>query len=71
MLSDEMVGKTLDDVTQITKEEIFEMVGIPLTINRVKCALLSLKTIIIGTQGLTNWQTIEDKDTVDGETKSS
>ncbi len=71
MLSDEMVGKTLEEVTHITKEEIFEMVGIPLTINRVKCALLSLKTIIIGAQGLTYWQSVEDKETVDDETKSS
>ncbi len=62
MLADEIVGKTLDEITKITKDDIFEMVGIPLTINRVKCALLSLKTLIIATQGVANWQTIEDKD---------
>ena len=62
MLSEEIMGKTLDEVSHITKDDIFELVGIPLTINRVKCALLSLKTLIIGTVGLTEWQTIEDKD---------
>ncbi len=62
MLSEEILGKTLDEVSHITKDDIFELVGIPLTINRVKCALLSLKTLIIGTVGLTEWQTIEDKD---------
>jgi nitrogen fixation NifU-like protein len=62
MLGDEIIGKTLDEITHITKDDIFEMVGIPLTINRVKCALLSLKTLIIATQGVTNWQAIEDKD---------
>jgi nitrogen fixation NifU-like protein len=62
MLSEEMIGKTLDEVRQTTKEDIFELVGIPLTINRVKCALLALKTIIIGTQGLAEWQAIEDKE---------
>jgi nitrogen fixation NifU-like protein len=62
MLGDEIVGKTLDEITHITKDDIFELVGIPLTINRVKCALLSLKTLIIATQGVTDWQKIEDKD---------
>lgn len=51
MLGDEIIGKTLDEVTSITKDDIFEMVGIPLTINRVKCALLSLKTLIIARHG--------------------
>ena len=62
MLSEEIIGKTLDEIRTISKDDIFELVGIPLTINRVKCALLSLKTLIIGTSGLTEWQTIEDKD---------
>ena len=62
MLGEEIIGKTLDEVRHITKDDIFELVGIPLTINRVKCALLSLKTLIIGTYGLTEWQTVEDKD---------
>jgi nitrogen fixation protein NifU and related proteins len=62
MLGDEIVGKTLDDIRQITKDDIFELVGIPLTINRVKCALLSLKTLIIGTSSITEWQAIEDKE---------
>lgn len=62
MLSEEMIGKTLDEARRTTKEDIFEMVGIPLTINRVKCALLALKTLIVGTQGLTEWQAIEDKE---------
>src|SRR5690554_2764763 len=51
MLGEEIIGKTLDEVRHITKDDIFELVGIPLTINRVKCALLSLKTLIIGTYG--------------------
>jgi nitrogen fixation NifU-like protein len=62
MLSEELVGKTLDEVRHITKDDILELVGIPLTINRVKCALLSLKTLIIGTYGLTEWQTVEDQE---------
>jgi nitrogen fixation NifU-like protein len=62
MLGDVLIGKSLDDINVITKDTILEMIGIPLTINRVKCALLSLKTLIIGTHGLAEWQIIEDKD---------
>jgi nitrogen fixation NifU-like protein len=61
MLSEEILGKTLDEIRHLTKDDILELVGIPLTINRVKCALLPLKTLIIGTSGLTEWQTVEDK----------
>lgn len=62
MLSEEILGKTLAEVHHLTKDDIFELVGIPLTINRVKCALLSLKALIVGTQGLSEWQAIEDKE---------
>jgi nitrogen fixation NifU-like protein len=61
MLGDEIIGKSLDEVRQITKEDIFKMIGIPLTINRVKCALLSLKALIVGTHGLGEWQLVEDR----------
>src|SRR5262245_50271997 len=43
MLGERILGKTLEEARQITKEDIFEMLGIPLSANRVKCALLSLK----------------------------
>jgi nitrogen fixation protein NifU and related proteins len=62
MLGEQILGKSLDEVRHLTKQDVLDMVGIPLTINRVKCALLSLKVLIIGTSGLTEWQAIEDKD---------
>lgn len=62
LLGDEILGKTLAEVNQLTKDDIFELVGIPLTINRMKCALLSLKTLIIGTHGREVWQTVEEKE---------
>lgn len=62
MLGEEIIGKSIDEVRQITKDDIFNMIGIPLTINRVKCALLSLKTLIVGTHGLAEWQSVEDQD---------
>ena len=62
MLGDELLGKPLNEITKLTKDDVFEMVGIPLTINRVKCALLSLKTLVIATQSATDWEAIEDKE---------
>lgn len=60
MLGEEIIGKTIDEVQDITRDDILEMIGFPLTINRMKCALLSLKTLIVGTQGEAHWQKIED-----------
>ena len=60
MLGEEIIGKTLEEVRAISKEEVFEMLGIPLSMNRVKCALLSLKVLKVGAYGLAEWQKTED-----------
>lgn len=61
MLGEQILGMSVDDVKHITKEDIFEMLGIPLSANRVKCALLGLKVLHVGLYGLEFWQ-IEDED---------
>lgn len=48
MLGEEMIGKTLDQLKAISKDDVFGLIGIPLSMNRVKCGLLSLKTLTIG-----------------------
>lgn len=60
MLGEEILGKTLAEARTISKEDIYEMLGIPLSQNRVKCALLSLKVLKVGAYGLAEWQKIED-----------
>lgn len=45
MLSDEIKGKSIDEVEKLTKENILEMLGIPISPVRLKCALLSLDTL--------------------------
>jgi nitrogen fixation NifU-like protein len=60
MLGEEILGKTLDEVKKISKEDIFELLGIPLSMNRVKCALLSLKVLKVGAYGVAEWVKEED-----------
>jgi nitrogen fixation NifU-like protein len=61
MLCEEVEGKTLEEVKRLTREDVLEMVGIPLGPVRLKCALLALKTLKAGVYGLTQWPG-EDED---------
>lgn len=63
MLGERILGLTLEEARLIAKEDIFDMLGIPLSMNRVKCALLSLKALKVGAYGLADWQKLqEDED---------
>lgn len=52
LLLESIIGKPLDDVKNITKETILEMLGIELGPVRLKCALLSLKVLKAGIYGV-------------------
>lgn len=52
MLVEMLEGKSLDEVKKINKETILEMLGIEIGPVRMKCALLSLKTLKAGVYGL-------------------
>lgn len=60
MLGEELLGMSLADARKLDKQLVLDNIGIPLTINRVKCATLSLKTLIVGSLGLEQWERIED-----------
>lgn len=45
MLTEEIVGKSLDEVDAITQDDIRELVGVPLTPVRLKCAILPMKIV--------------------------
>jgi nitrogen fixation NifU-like protein len=55
LLTEEILGKTLDELRQFGKEELLELLGIQLSPVRLKCALLSLKVLKAGAYGMTDW----------------
>jgi nitrogen fixation NifU-like protein len=52
LLTESIVGKGLDDVKRLGKDDILEMLGIELGPVRLKCALLSLKVLKAGVYGI-------------------
>ncbi|MBN1266929.1 MAG: SUF system NifU family Fe-S cluster assembly protein [Anaerolineales bacterium] len=52
LLLESLIGKTVEDVKGITKDDILDMLGIELGPVRLKCALLSLKVTKAAIYGL-------------------
>lgn len=55
MLTDEILGKSLEEIKLLDKQAVFDLVGIPLGPSRVKCALLPLKVVKTGAYGISQW----------------
>jgi nitrogen fixation NifU-like protein len=52
LLAESIIGKTLEEVKKINKQDILDLLGIELGPVRLKCALLSLKVLKAGVYGL-------------------
>jgi len=52
LLVESVIGKTLDEVRVMTREDLLELLGLELGPVRIKCALLSLKVLKAGAYGL-------------------
>ena len=52
LLIESIIGKPLEDIKNLNKESILELLGIDLGPVRLKCALLSLKVLKAGVYGL-------------------
>lgn len=58
LLVESLVGKSLEDVKALGKQDILDLLGIELGPVRLKCALLSLKVVKAGVYGL---QSVEEE----------
>ncbi len=52
LLMEHIIGKPLEEVKKLNKQDILDMLGIDLGPVRLKCALLSLKVLKAGVYGL-------------------
>ena len=52
LLLESIIGKSLGDVKELSKEDVLDLLGIELGPVRLKCALLSLKVLKAGVYGL-------------------
>jgi nitrogen fixation NifU-like protein len=52
ILTEMVDGMNIDDVKLITKDDLLEEIGIPVSPARLKCALLSLKVLKAGLYGV-------------------
>ncbi len=60
MLTERLQGASLAEIKQLSKDDIFEMLGIELSPMRVKCALLPLKVVKVEAYGLDAWDEEDD-----------
>ena len=63
MFGEELIGMELEAARKIGKEQLLENIGLPLSINRVKCATLPLKVLVIGAyghDGVEHWSLVEE-----------
>lgn len=49
MLAESLVGKHVNDITKFSKQDVLDLLGIPISGMRMKCALLGLKVLKVGT----------------------
>lgn len=58
--SDRLLGMSVEDARKITREDVLDMIGLPLLPNRQRCALLPLKVLLLGLRDTSGWEHVED-----------
>ncbi|MBS1254132.1 MAG: Zinc-dependent sulfurtransferase SufU [Anaerolineales bacterium] len=62
MLTEFVEGKSVEEVKALTKDDILDMLGIPIGPVRMKCALLSLQAVKAGVYGVSEWELEEEEE---------
>jgi nitrogen fixation protein NifU and related proteins len=52
LLLESIIGKSIDDVKKLSKQDVLDLLGIDLGVVRLKCALLPLKVLKAGVYGV-------------------
>jgi nitrogen fixation NifU-like protein len=60
LMTERLMGMTLEDARKISREDVLDELGIQISPARLKCALLSLKTLKVGAYGLADEEDEED-----------
>ncbi len=60
ILTEMVEGKPLDEVKSLTKDDLLEELGIPVSPARLKCALLGLKVLKAGIYGVDHTEDEDD-----------
>lgn len=60
LLVENIIGKDVNEIKKMSKEDILEMLGIQLGPVRLKCALLSLKVVKAGLYGIEAGEATDD-----------
>jgi nitrogen fixation protein NifU and related proteins len=60
MLTDEIKGKSLDEIAHMGRQTVLDNLGIEISPARMKCAMLSLETLRDATSDRVTWQGSDD-----------